>query len=90
MQKKISKKEELEFLIDLLKNIENKEAVALVAEVNGKVGGLTHINKKYTECHRGKFGISLRKDFRGKVGVIEKGSKKAGNYSDDVLVVKYL
>ncbi|MCK4729981.1 MAG: GNAT family N-acetyltransferase [Candidatus Aenigmarchaeota archaeon] len=67
MQKKISKKEELEFLTDLLKNVENKEAVSLVAEVNGKVGGLANINKKRNaESHIGNFGISLRKDLRGK------------------------
>jgi len=40
-QKKVNKKEELEFVTDLLKKIENKESVALVAEINGKVMGLS-------------------------------------------------
>jgi len=136
MQKKIGKKEELEFLTDLLKNIENKEAVSLVVEVNGKVSGLANINKKrFAESHIGNFGIALRKEIRGKgigkklmeltikeavknmkteivelevfaenkpainlykksgfkkVGIIKKGLKKSGKYSDRILMVKYL
>ncbi len=136
MHKKMSKKGELKFLTLLLRNIENREAVSLVAEVNGKVGGLVNINKGvHAENHIGNLGIGLEKGIRGKgigkkliklaineakknlkteiveldvyaenkvalnlykksgfkkVGIVKKGSKKNGKYSDRILMVKYL
>jgi len=66
-QKKVNKKEGLEFITDFLKKIENKESVALVAEVNGKVMGLAKINKKKgAESHVGVLGIAIRKEIRGR------------------------
>ncbi|MCK4429512.1 MAG: GNAT family N-acetyltransferase [Candidatus Aenigmarchaeota archaeon] len=66
-QKKISRKEVIESTTDLLKKIENKESVALVVEVNGKVKGDADIDKKkHAQNHICDLGISLGKEIRGK------------------------
>lgn len=65
--KKKSKKEEIEFVTEALKNCESKNSVFLVAEINGCVVGTANIDKKHeSEAHTGVFGIALRKKVRGK------------------------
>ncbi len=66
-QKKVNRKEGFEVLTDLLKSVENKESVALVVEINGKVKGMANIDKKkHAQNHICELGISLGKEIRGK------------------------
>lgn len=63
--RKVNRKEEIEFVGDLLKKIENKKATALVVEANGKVMGLAEINKGLGgESHVGTLGIGLGREIR--------------------------
>ncbi|MGC9310817.1 MAG: GNAT family N-acetyltransferase [Candidatus Aenigmatarchaeota archaeon] len=65
--KKKSKKEEIEFVAEMLKKCENRQIVCLVAEVNGKVSGMANVDKlREAEAHAGTLGIALRKNARGK------------------------
>ncbi|HIE41201.1 MAG TPA: hypothetical protein EYP80_00900 [Candidatus Aenigmarchaeota archaeon] len=55
---KVNRKEEIEFVTDLLERVENKKCTALVVEVNGEVMGLAEINKKMeAESHIGILGV---------------------------------
>ncbi len=67
MQKKVSFEKELDWICNMLKNIETKKAVALVLEVDGKVVGMANVtrNKYDSQRHIGKLGIGIRKEFRG-------------------------
>ncbi|HLC87571.1 MAG TPA: GNAT family N-acetyltransferase [Patescibacteria group bacterium] len=63
----MSLKEEREFLNKTLKRIKEKEGVALVVESNGKIIGISDVNRRErAERHTGVFGITLAKEFRGK------------------------
>ena len=66
INKKISKKKELEWITKQLKKIETNQMVALVAEVDGKVVGVCDIKKlEYKKSHVGSLGIGVRKEYRG-------------------------
>ena len=66
IDKKVSKKEELEWITKQLKKIETNQSVALVAEVDGKVVGMCDVEKlKYKKKHVGSLGIAIRKEYRG-------------------------
>ena len=67
ISRKVNKKEELDFITDLLKNVENKKSVAFVVEINGKVKGIANIDKyEDTQDHVGNFEIRMGKEIRGK------------------------
>lgn len=80
----ITLKKEREFLSKTLKRIKAGEAVAFVVESNGKIIGISDVNRRErAEKHTAIFGITLAKEFRGKgIGrklmelVLEETSKK--------------
>ena len=68
LEKKQTKAGEKKWLATLLKNVRGKKIVALVAEINGKVVGLSQVEKNSKDAfsHVGGFGISLIKEARGR------------------------
>lgn len=63
--KKISLKEERNWLQQRLKAIKNHKQVSLVAEVNNKVVGFTNIHLHFgRQEHIGSFNISIRNGYR--------------------------
>ena len=67
LQKKKSKKEEKEWLLESLKNIKEKSEVFLVVDWEEKIMGSCRANKKDgSRAHVAEFGISLNKEIRGK------------------------
>lgn len=67
-QKRKTKKEEIEWLTDVLKKIKNKKSVFLVVEVDKKIKGSAGIDtgKEEFVSHIGEFGIALVKEIQGK------------------------
>lgn len=62
----VNRKAEIDWVTRMLKLVENKEAIVLVAEANGKVVGICDIQRKsFRESHVGKLGISILKPYRG-------------------------
>lgn len=61
--------EEKIYLLDLLKRIENGDAVNLLCVINGKIVGITGIERKISARRRGShigiYGISVKKEYRG-------------------------
>lgn len=66
MNKPATVKEEGEWLKNSLKTIDSKREVMLIAECDNKIVGLTNIiQQRWRQNHTGKFGISIRKEYRG-------------------------
>lgn len=66
MDKKISLKEEKEFLLNALKGFKKKNFVYMIAECDGKIAGSSRIVLgRGRGRHVGVFGITIRKDYRG-------------------------
>ncbi len=64
--KKVSLKEEKEWLEKLLKNIKKKKKVFLMAEVDNIIVGIVSIVlSQGCKEHVGEFGILIKKDYRG-------------------------
>ncbi len=64
--KKISLKEEKEWLLKLLKGMKQGKIVLLIVEDNNKIIGNTSIGLgKERQNHIGDFGIAIRKGYRG-------------------------
>ena len=61
--------EEKIYLLDLLKRIENGDSVNLLCVINGKIVGITGIERKISARRRGShigiYGISVKKEYRG-------------------------
>jgi len=69
VNKKISRKEEIEWLKAKLKAQKQKKEVILVAEEKDKIVGVAHIKLDWgRQSHIGHFGISIRKGYR-KIGL---------------------
>ncbi len=68
VQKKPTRKEEVEWLSNLLKEVENKETVHLVLEIEGDLVGSAGVMRHKTpfQSHTAELGIILRQDIRGK------------------------
>ena len=69
IQTKISRKKELEWLLDQIKNIENKKGILLVVEIDGEIKGFATIEKSWgltrqPGFHIGELEINLAKDAR--------------------------
>lgn len=63
----ISLRKEKEFLDYQLKRIQEKQAVLLILDVDGIVGGVAGVDlKEHTSSHVGIMGISVAKEFRNK------------------------
>ncbi len=63
-----TKEEEMDFLCGVLKRMEKKDEVFLIAEHEGKLIGITGVNRKTAHKrsrHVGDIGISLIKELRG-------------------------
>lgn len=88
----ISFDEERKFLANSLKKIKNNEAVLLVVESNGKIVGVSDINRKTrAEKHTAIFGITLAKEFRGKgIGrkLMEKVLEEAKKNIKDIKIIR--
>ncbi len=66
-KKKTSLKEELEWLLEKIKNIEEKKEIFLVVEVDNKIVGNIEIKKgQEKQEHIGYFGILLKKEARNR------------------------
>ena len=67
-QKKQTKRQEKKWFGSLLKKVGQGRAVALVVEINGKVLGLSQIEKAHREeeSHLASFGIAIGKRARGR------------------------
>lgn len=67
--KPANKKMEMDWIAKQIKSVESNNAVALVAEVDGKVVGFCDVHrKKFRQSHVGSLGISILKPYRG-VGI---------------------
>jgi len=67
MIRRLSVREESEWLRDLVKDIKNRKTVVLFVVVDGRIeGNCEVIQLKWAESHRGRFGIFLSKEIRGK------------------------
>lgn len=68
LQKKQTKRKEEKWFKTLLKKIKRGQAVALVVEINGKVLGLSQVEKSQREedAHLASFGIAIGKRARGR------------------------
>lgn len=75
-QRKVSRKEEIEHVLGLLKEVENEQAVVLVVEADGKILGVGEIKRAKLDAkrHTGNLGIGLMKEARG-LGIGEKLAK---------------
>lgn len=63
----ISLEEERKFLNGAIKNIKEGKGILLLAEVNGKIIGISDVSvRPRVSSHVGVFGISVSKEFRGK------------------------
>lgn len=66
LNKRLSLKEEKEFLKNTLRQIKKHSGVFIVAEYNGIVVGTAGITLKGNrQNHIGEYGITIRKDYRG-------------------------
>jgi len=68
VQKKLTLKEEKEYLKNVMKEIKNKSAVYLVLDIDGKVRGNARVSliDSGPRKHMGELGISIMKEARGK------------------------
>jgi len=68
IQKKPTRREEIQWLSNLLVEVENRETVHLVLELQGEVVGSASVEREKSACqnHVGHLGIMLRRDIRGK------------------------
>ncbi len=80
IQKKMTRKQEEEYLKKTLKEVKDKKHVAFVIDINGKVAGISGISKtdSETRSHLGDIGIFLKKGVRG-MGLGEKLFRKTMN-----------
>jgi len=64
--KKVSREEEIDWLSGVLSRLEKDETFYLVADVDGKVVGTSHLNRRAGgyEGHVGVIGIAIKKGFR--------------------------
>jgi len=64
--KKVSREEEIDWLSRVLSRLEKDETFYMVAEVGGKVVGVSEINRRPSgyETHVGVLGIAIRNGFR--------------------------
>ena len=66
LNKKLTVKEEKEFIERMLRGMQNKTTVYLVAECDNKIVGSTDVElERWGRNHIGKFGITIRDGFRG-------------------------
>ena len=72
-QRKVSEKEEVKYVRDLINKVTSRKSVALVAEQDGKILGFGDVHKNPLDALRyvGSFGIGIRKEAR-KMGIGEK------------------
>ncbi len=64
--KKVTLAEERKWLSGELEKMEKKEGIPLVPEINGEFGGLCGVSKQKGKLsHIAKFGIAIKKKFRG-------------------------
>lgn len=65
-QKKVSRKDEIEWLSKTFKAMEKGDLIMIVAEVDGKVVGNAIVTKGEQDAkkHTGEFGIGIRKEYR--------------------------
>lgn len=65
-QKKVSRKDEIDWLANSFKAIEKNDVVMIVSEVDGKVIGNSIITREEMDSkkHVGMFGIGLKKEYR--------------------------
>lgn len=65
VDKKVSKEKEITYLNNIIKKNKNKESVFLCAECQGKIIGISSIEKnRYREKHVGTLGIGVSKEYR--------------------------
>jgi len=91
VQKKLTIKEEKEYLKKVAKEIENKNAVYLNLDINGKVRGNARVSliDSGPRKHMGELGISIMKEARGR-GLGEKLFKKIVEKAVKELKVKII
>lgn len=66
MQKRLKRKEEIEWLSNALKGNERGDKIYLVVEVDGRVLGSASVEPKVgAKSHVAEFGIAIHKDIRG-------------------------
>jgi len=66
MDKKMTMKEEKEFLKSNIKNVRNKKRVYLIARDGKKIVGNTHIEQeRYKSNHIGTFAVAIAQGYRG-------------------------
>jgi len=77
IQKKMTRKQEEEYIKTTVKEIKNKKRVVFVIDVNGKIAGISEISRlsEGARKHIGNIEISLREEMRGK-GLGERLFKK--------------
>jgi len=64
--KKLTLKEEKEWLKNALKGIRKRKKIVCLAEEKGKIVGISSVEMKdHRQSHVGEFGISVRKGYRG-------------------------
>ena len=101
VQKKLTIKEEKEYLKKVAKEIENKNAVYLNLDINGKVRGNARVSliDSGPRKHMGELGISIMKEARGrglgeklfkKISTIKKGYNHYGELLDNITMIKYI
>lgn len=91
VQKKLTLKEEKDYLKNVLKEIKNKSEVYLALDINGKVRGNARVSliDSGPRKHMGELGISIMKEARGK-GLGEKLFKKIVEKAVKELKVKII
>jgi len=91
VQKKLTLKEERKYLKKVAKEIENKNAVYLNLDINGKVRGNARVSliDSGPRKHMGELGISIMKEARGR-GLGEKLFKKIVEKAVKELKVKII
>ncbi len=90
--KQLTLEEEREWLEGMLKKIEDKRAVMLVVEINGRIAGDSDlVMLENAEAHVGRFGIGIAKEYRhqgiGKV-FMEKIIDEAKKNLDDLKIIR--
>jgi RimJ/RimL family protein N-acetyltransferase len=69
-QKEVTRKQESEWLLDKIREMDNSNLIMMVAEVDGKVAGSSELRRNRLDAcrHVANFGIGIGKDYR-KLGV---------------------
>ena len=66
---KVSLDEEIEYVNQSLKKIGSQDKVMIIAELNSKIVGIGEVERDFSSrkrnLHRGIFGLSIDKDYRG-------------------------